>query len=95
MPLSDYDPIFQAAGREWNVDPTLLKAMARRESNGVPNAVSSAGAQGLMQIMPDTQKDLGVTDPNDVVQSIYGSAKGNVFNSPSLSRYSNGVYDTP
>jgi hypothetical protein len=30
-----------------------------------------------------------------VVQSIYGSAKGNVFNSPSLSRYSNGVYDTP
>lgn len=74
-PLSAYDPIFQAAGDEWNVDPRLLKAMAAQESGGRTNAVSKAGAQGVMQIMPQTQKELGVTDPTDPVQSIYGAAK--------------------
>lgn len=74
-PMAQYDPIFQAAGAEWNVDPTLLKAIAWPESRGNPKAVSPAGAQGLMQIMPDTQKALGVTDPLDPVQSIFGGAK--------------------
>jgi Transglycosylase SLT domain len=73
--LDDLDPVFQAAGKEWNVDPLLLKAMAKQESGGNPRAVSKAGAQGLMQIMPDTAKGLGVTDPNDPVQSIWGAAK--------------------
>ena len=73
--LSQYDPIFQAAGQEWNVDPLLLKALAIQESGGRANAVSGAGAQGLMQIIPSTQKQLGVTDPFDPVQSIYGAAK--------------------
>lgn len=74
-PLSQFDPVFQAAGTEWNVDPTLLKAVAAQESGGRTNAVSPAGAQGLMQITPATQKYLGITDPNDPVQSIYGAAK--------------------
>lgn len=73
--LSQYDSVFQAAGQEWNVDPTLLKAMATQESRGKTNDVSPKGAQGLMQIMPDTAKALGVTDPTDPVQSIYGAAK--------------------
>jgi hypothetical protein len=73
--LSRFEPIFQAAGAEWNVDPTLLKAMATQESAGKPRAVSSAGAQGLMQIIPSTQRALGVTDPFDPVQSIYAGAK--------------------
>lgn len=73
--LSAYDPVFEAAGREWNVDPKLLKAMATQESGGNPRAVSKAGAQGLMQIMPATAKSLGMTDPTDPVQSIYGAAK--------------------
>ena len=46
-----------------------------QESGGRPNLVSPAGAQGMMQIMPGTQKDLGVTNPFDPVQSIYGGAK--------------------
>jgi hypothetical protein len=75
MPLSDYDTVFQDAGREWNVDPLLLKAVAAQESNGDPKIVSPAGAQGLMQIMPKTQQDLGVTNPFDPVQSIFGGAK--------------------
>jgi len=73
--LDNLDPVFQAAGQEWNVDPLLLKAMASQESLGDRKAVSPAGAQGLMQIMPQTQHDLGVTDPWDPVQSIWGAAK--------------------
>jgi soluble lytic murein transglycosylase-like protein len=73
--LAPYEPIFQAASQSWNVDPLLLKALAAQESRGNPRAVSKAGAQGLMQIMPDTQKYLGVTDPFDPVQSIFGAAK--------------------
>ena len=73
--ISQYDPVFQAAGQEWNVDPLLLKAMATQESGGNAQATSKAGAQGVMQIIPSTQKELGVTDPTDPVQSIYGGAK--------------------
>lgn len=73
--LDDLDPVFQAAGQEWNVDPMLLKAMAKQESGGKLDAVSKAGARGLMQIMPDTGKALGITDLHDPVQSIWGAAK--------------------
>ena len=73
--ISTLDSVFQAAGTEWNVDPTLLKAIATQESGGNTQAVSRKGAQGLMQIMPDTAKGLGVTDPTDPVQSIFGGAK--------------------
>lgn len=72
---SPYDQVFEDAGREWNVDPALLKAVAGQESNYNPSAVSKAGAQGLMQITPPTQKYLGITDPTDPVQSIFGAAK--------------------
>lgn len=74
-PLAKYDAIFQAAGEEWNVDPLLLKAMATQESGGDRYARSKANAQGVMQIIPETQKYLGVTDPHDPVQSIFGGAK--------------------
>jgi soluble lytic murein transglycosylase-like protein len=74
-PLAPYDPVFQAAGQEWNVDPLLLRSIAMQESGGNARAVSVAGAQGLMQIMPKTQRYLGVTDPFEPVQSIYGAAK--------------------
>jgi soluble lytic murein transglycosylase-like protein len=74
-PLAKYDPIFQAAADEWNVDPLLLKSVAGTESSGNSRAVSSANAQGLMQIIPSTQKELGITDPFDPVQSIFGAAK--------------------
>jgi hypothetical protein len=72
---SALDPVFDAAGAEWNVDPNILRAVAGTESAGDTRAQSSKGAQGLMQITPDTQKYLGVTDPHDPVQSIYGAAK--------------------
>ncbi len=65
---------FLDAGREYNISPALLKAVASAESGLNPDAVSSAGAVGLMQIMPDTARQLGV-DPSDPVQSIQGAAK--------------------
>jgi soluble lytic murein transglycosylase-like protein len=74
-PLALYDPIIKAAAEEWNVDPRLLKAMMMQESGGKPGAVSSKNAQGLMQIIPETQKYLGITNPHDPVQSIFGAAK--------------------
>jgi hypothetical protein len=76
MPASlNLDPVFREAGLEWNVDPQLLKAMAQVESSGNPRAVAPDGGQGLMQIMPATQRYLGVTNPFDPVQSIWGAAK--------------------
>lgn len=73
--IDDFDEVFHAAGQEWNVDPLLLKAMAQQESGGKADAVSKAGARGLMQIMPDTAKHLGVKNINDPVESIWGAAK--------------------
>jgi hypothetical protein len=75
MPVSDYDPIFEEAAREWNVDPALLRSIAHQESGGNRNAKSSAGARGVMQIMPPTGADLGVTDFSDPAQSIFAGAK--------------------
>lgn len=74
-PAPNYDDIFAAAGAEWNVDPNFLKAVALQESNLNRHSVSSANAQGIMQIIPSTQRALGVTDPFDPEQSIYGGAK--------------------
>jgi len=71
----NYDTIINDAAAEWNLDPRLLKALILHESGGDPMAVSKAGAQGLGQIMPETQRQLGVTAPHDPVQSIYGAAK--------------------
>ena len=75
MGSSPYDPFFNAAGAEWNVNPDMLRAIASQESGGRANAVSGKGAQGLMQIMPDTARGLGMTNPNDPQQSIFGGAK--------------------
>jgi hypothetical protein len=76
MPLDpQLDSVFDAAGRQFNVDPTLLKALTLTESSGRPNAVSPAGAQGLTQLMPGTAREVGVSNPFDPTQAIYGGAK--------------------
>ncbi len=73
--LAQYDPIFKEAGDEWDVDPTVLKALIAHESSGNPHARGTSGEVGLGQIMPGTQRHLGVTDPTDPWQSIFGAAK--------------------
>ena len=66
--------IHQAA-RRYNLPPGLIKGVIRAESNFQVGAVSRAGAQGLMQLMPATARELGVEDPFDIEQNIDGGAR--------------------
>ncbi len=67
------DSIQNAAGK-YNLPEKLIESVIQAESNFQVNAVSPAGAQGLMQLMPTTAKELGVEDPFDVRQNIDGGA---------------------
>lgn len=60
----------QRIAKEESVDPELVQAVIWQESRGNSNAVSRAGARGLMQIMPATAKEMGVTDVFDPEQNI-------------------------
>jgi peptidoglycan DL-endopeptidase CwlO len=70
-----YADLFVKAGAKYNVSPKLLAAVAKVESGYDPKAVSPAGAQGLMQLMPGTARGLGVTNTFDPEQAINGAAK--------------------
>ena len=59
----------------YGIPEALLRAVIKTESDYDPRVVSSAGAQGLMQLMPDTARLMGVTDPFDGRQNIMGGAR--------------------
>ncbi len=67
---SDYEAIIEEAASKNGLDPDLVMAVVKAESSLKPNAVSRAGAQGLMQLMPATAASLGVSDPFDPAQNI-------------------------
>jgi soluble lytic murein transglycosylase-like protein len=71
----DLDPLIQEASRRHGVQSSLVKAVIDAESSFNSHAVSGAGAKGLMQLMDDTGKGLGVTDPFDPAQNIQGGTK--------------------
>lgn len=73
--LTAYKQEVAAAATEFGLDPALLRAVIHAESAFNPNAVSVAGAEGLMQLMPGTASDLGVSNPFDVGQNIRGGAQ--------------------
>ncbi len=63
------------AAERHQLDPALVHAVITAESAWNPSAISSKGAQGLMQLMPPTANDLGVTDPFDPRQNIEGGVR--------------------
>lgn len=76
---------FRKVALQFSVDPALLKAVARAESCFDPSAISSAGATGLMQLMPSTARAMGVTNILDPQQNLLGGAQ---YLAAMLARYS-------
>lgn len=67
--------LIESAAKREQLQPELLHAVIRRESGGRPCAISSKGAQGLMQLMPATVSDLNVSDPFDPEQNVNAGSK--------------------
>ncbi len=70
-----YDSIVNNAAIIYGVDPALIKAVIKTESNFDPCAVSNMGACGLMQLIPETAARFGVTDSFDPKANIYGGTQ--------------------
>ena len=79
-PLSKYERnhffrLIDAAAREHRIDPALIRAVVKAESDYNPTAISPAGALGLMQLMPGTARDLDVKNPFDPEENIRGGVQ--------------------
>jgi len=72
---ADLNQMIEGAAVAVQVEPDILREVARRESAFYPCAVSPKGAEGLMQLMPATQAMLGVENPYDPKQSLWGGAQ--------------------
>lgn len=71
----ELDSIFEEASATYGVSAAILKSIAKAESGFDPSAVSSAGAVGVMQLMPATAVSLGVSNSYDAQENIMGGAK--------------------
>jgi soluble lytic murein transglycosylase-like protein len=70
-----FDPLIQTAAAKHGVDATLVRAVIQVESNYEPRARSAKGAQGLMQLMPDTARQYGVSNAYDPVTNLEAGIK--------------------
>ncbi|MBV8117128.1 MAG: lytic transglycosylase domain-containing protein [Candidatus Eremiobacteraeota bacterium] len=75
VPPAEIDRLVSTNASQWNVDPSLVKAIIANESGFNANATSNVGAQGLMQLMPGTASGLGVTNAYDAAQNVWGGTK--------------------
>jgi Transglycosylase SLT domain len=70
-----FDALIQEASIKYGVDPNLVRAVIRTESNFNPLATSRVGAKGLMQLMPKLAKELGISDVFNPRENIFGGVK--------------------
>ena len=73
--LNEYRGIIQQASVQFDIDPHLIRAVIKAESGFDHQALSSKGAQGLMQLMPGTADDMEVQDPFDPEENIFGGVR--------------------
>lgn len=73
--LNEYQGIIQQASTRFGIEPQFIQAIIKAESGFDPQAVSSKGAQGLMQLMPGTADDMAVVDPLDPEENIFGGVR--------------------
>ena len=71
----DYDEIIKEAAKKYDVPEKLIRAVIQQESGYNANAISSAGASGLMQLMPKTALSLGVNNIMDPYDNVMGGTK--------------------
>ena len=75
VPPEQINQLVQQNADIWQVDPALIKSVIANESSFNANATSPVGAQGLMQLMPETAASLGVRDPYDPAQNVAGGTR--------------------
>jgi soluble lytic murein transglycosylase-like protein len=74
-PSPEIERLITENARACQLDPALIEAIVANESGFDPTARSRAGAQGLMQLMPGTAASLGVSNPYDPAQNIWGGTR--------------------
>jgi soluble lytic murein transglycosylase-like protein len=84
--VNRFDSLIHNAARRHQVDPLLIKAIVRAESGFDPYAVSDKGAKGLMQLMPETARDMQVANPFDPEANILGGTR---YLKKNLDRFNN------
>lgn len=85
---TDFEDIIEKAAAQFNIPAKLIKSVIQKESNFNPNAISHAGASGLMQLMPATARGLGVKNVFDPAENIIAGSK---YLRQMLDRYDNNI----
>ena len=75
VPPAQIESLVSANSAAWGVDPALVKAIIANESGFNANATSRTGAQGLMQLEPETAAGLGVSNAYDPAQNVWGGTR--------------------
>jgi soluble lytic murein transglycosylase-like protein len=87
--IHDYEAVIKKASKKFRVEPSLIKAVIKAESDFDGTAVSDKGAQGLMQLMPETANEMDVGNPFNPEENILGGTR---YLSLMLERFKNNLH---